>query len=494
MRLVVGVDSSTQSCKVEIRELVGGKLISTGVAPHEPTFPPKSEQDPDHWWNAFLIAFNNATSNAAVDKNSIEAIAVTAQCHGMVTLDDELRVIRPAKLWNDTQSASQSQDLVDTYGNDYWINNIGSLLGPSFTLTKVLWLKENELENFNRLKKICLPHDFLTARLSNRLVTDRAGATCTGYYSIQDGQWLYEVLNNIDNSKDWTTALPTVLGPEEKASEISPVVAKELGVNNQVVIGPGTGDQMASCIGLGTREGDFVFSIGTSAVIFTVSSKPVFDLTGIVNGMADASGKYMPVMVGLNGTKVTDWAAKLMKCSVDELGELALSADIDENSAVMAAFFDGERTPNLPYATGTIAGLNSLTDQNKFARCIFDGVLLPLVKNYKFLKNLVQKSDGRIILTGGASKSKAYRQILADLLQKDVYLLDVEESSARGACTQAAAVANRSTVTQIIEEWQPKVVQVVSPRKNLDLTDYFQRYDDVAGWRGLDRKKEKVGK
>lgn len=494
MSLVVGVDSSTQSCKVEIRERSTGKLISTGVSSHEPTFPPKSEQDPDHWWSAFLSSFQEATSKENIDKKSIEAIAVTAQCHGMVTLDESLNVIRPAKLWNDTQSATQSQDLVEKYGREYWINKVGSLIGPSFTLTKILWLKENEPENFTKTKKFCLPHDYLTAKLCNRIVTDRAGATCTGYYSIKDSKWIYEILENIDGTKDWTNALPEVLGPQTEAAKISEKVANDLGLNKDVVVGPGTGDQMASCIGLGTREGDFVFSIGTSAVIFTVSSEPVFDLTGIVNGMADSSGNYMPVMVSLNGTKVTDWAAKIMNCSVNDLGELALSAEIDEHSAVMAAFFDGERTPNLPYATGTIAGLNSLIDRNKFARCIFDGVLLPLVKNYKFLKNLVKKSDGRIILTGGASKSKAYRQILADLLQKDVYVLDVEESSARGACIQAAAVSSNSSVTQIVEQWQPQVVQIVSPRKELDLTNYFQRYDECASWRGLDRTKEKVGK
>lgn len=488
MKLVVGVDSSTQSCKVEIREQETGKLLSTGVAPHEPTFPPKSEQNPDLWWEAFGLAFEKATANPVVDKSLITAIAVTAQCHGMVTLDDDLQVVRPAKLWNDTQSAGQSTDLVEQYGRNYWINQVGSLISSSFTVTKVLWLKENEPENFARVAKICLPHDFLTLRLSGRLVTDRAGATCTGYYSIKDGHWIYDVLKDIDDTKDWSTALPEVLGPETIASTISPNVAEDLGLRGDVVVGPGTGDAMAAGIGLGIREGDFVISIGTSGVVFTVSSKPVYDLTGMVNSTADARGKFMPVMVSLNGTKITDWAAKIMNCSLEELGELALSAEIDDESAVMAAFFDGERSPNLPYATGVIAGLTSATDRSKFARCMFDGVLLALVKNYKFLTTLVEKSDGRIILTGGGSKSTAYPQILADLLQKDVFILDVEESSARGACVQAAAVGSKTTVSDVIEQWQPDVVKQVSPRKALDLTDYLQKYDVVADWREMDRK------
>jgi len=487
MKLVVGVDSSTQSCKVEIREQESGRLISAGVSPHEPTFPPKSEQNPEQWWQAFLLAFEKATASQSVDKSLIDAIAVTAQCHGMVTLDDELNVVRPAKLWNDTQSAPQSNDLVEKYGRDYWIKEVGSLISSSFTVTKIAWLKENEPENLKKVKKICLPHDFLTLRLSDRLVTDRAGATCTGYYSIKDGQWIYQILSDIDNTKDWTTALPEVLGPETMAAKISQSVAQELGLNSGVDIGPGTGDQMAAGIGLGIREGDFVFSIGTSAVVFTVSTKPVHDLTGMINTIADASGRFMPEMVSLNGTKITDWAAKIMDCSLEELGELALSAQIDEDSAVMAAFFDGERAPDLPYATGIIAGLNSMTDRNRFARCIFDGVLLPLVRNYKLLTAVVEKSGGRMILTGGASKSTAYQQILSDLLQQDVYILDVDESSARGACVQAAAVASKTTVRQIIEQWQPNVVKIVSPRNKLDLTDYFEKYEACATWRGMDR-------
>lgn len=492
MQLVVGVDSSTQSCKVEIREALSGKLISFGVSPHETTFPPQSEQDPEMWWRSFQVAFDDASSSPAVDKSLIAAISVAAQCHGMVTLDEYLNVIRPAKLWNDTQSASQSDDLLSRYGREYFINQVGSLIGPSFTVTKIAWLKENEPENFQKMKKVCLPHDFITARLSNRLVTDRAGASCTGYFSVKEGEWIFEILDGIDNGKDWPNILPEVLDLEEVKLQIASKVANELGLKNDVLVGPGTGDQMASSLGLGAREGDFVFSIGTSSVVFTVSNDLRIDKSGVANLMADSSGKYLAITVGLNGTKVTDWAAEIMNCSLEEIGNLALAADIDDLSPVMSAYFDGERTPNLPYATGTIAGLNSMTGRSGFARSIFDGVLLPLVKNYQFLENLVKKPQGRIILTGGASKSLAYRQILADLLQREVLVLDVNESSARGACIQAAAISLGKKVSQVVEEWQPEVVQVVSPRKTLDLQNYFNRYKECSAWRGLDRDPERA--
>lgn len=487
MKLVVGVDSSTQSCKVEIRDLSSGALVSFGSAPHPATFPPKSEQDPEQWWDAFRVALHQAIGGGYVDAESIVSVAVAAQCHGMVTLDGDMQLVRPAKLWNDTESSSQSDQLVASYGREYWISEVGSLISSAFTITKLAWLKENEPDRFSEVEKVCLPHDFLTWRLSNRLVTDRAGATCTGYYSLKQDRWLYELLQRIDETKNWSDALPEVLGPETAASNIVKSVAAEFELNENVTVGPGTGDQMAAGIGLGIREGDFVFSIGTSAVVFTVSSAPVYDPSGLVNTTADARGMYMPEIVGLNGTKITDWAAKIMNCSLEELGELALDAEIDNDSPVAATFFDGERAPNLPFATGTIAGLNARTDRARFARSIFDGVLLPLVQNHQLLKKLVKKSNGRIILTGGASRSRAYQQILADLLQRDVYVLDVDESVARGACVQAAAISRKVTVREVIELWQPGVLRVTSPRQKSDFTHYLSRYEVCARWRGLDR-------
>lgn len=487
MQVVAGIDSSTQSCKVELRDLESGELIGTSSAPHPATYPPKSEQDPQAWWSAFVDAFEKVCDESRVNKDEIVGIAVAAQCHGLVILDAVNHPVRPAKLWNDTESATQSSNLVKQYSIEYWINTIGSTLGPSFTITKIAWLKENEPENFARAKFFCLPHDYLTLRLSGHLVTDRAGATCTGYYSINNASWDFSVLKTLDPLRDWESSLPKIREPEAAAGVISREVAECLGLNLDVIVGAGTGDQMASSLGLGVEVGDFVFAIGTSGVVFTITNDEVADIEGLVNGIADASGRYLPIMVNLNGTKITDWAKSILGCSHEDLAEMALSIDSTENPLTLSAYFDGERTPNLPFATGTLGGITHQSTREHFARTSFDGVLIPLINNFNYLSELVGIKAKKIILTGGAAKNKAYGQLLADMVGREIYLLDVDESSARGACVQAAAVASKRRVSDVLKDWKPKVKTIYYPRVDRDYSEYFKRQTACATWRGLDR-------
>lgn len=491
MQVVAGIDSSTQSCKVELRYLESGELIGTSSSPHPATFPPKSEQDPQVWWLAFVDAFEKVCDESKINKNQIVGIAVSAQCHGLVSLDASNHPVRPAKLWNDTESASQSSDLVNQYSINYWIDTVGSKLGPSFTITKLAWLKENEPENFAKAKFFCLPHDYLTLRLSGHLVTDRAGATCTGYYSINNTSWDFSVLKTLDSLRDWNLSLPKIREADAAAGVILGEVAVDLGLNFDVIVGAGTGDQMASSLGLGVEVGDFVFAIGTSGVVFTIAENKVKDIEGLVNGIADASGRYLPIMVNLNGTKITDWAKTILDCSHEDLADMALSVDSTENPLSLSAYFDGERTPNLPFATGTLGGISHQSTREHFARTSFDGVLIPLIHNFCYLSELVGIKAKKIILTGGAARNKAYGQLLADMIGSEICLLDVDESSARGACVQAAAVVSKRPVSEVLKDWKPKVTKIYYPRVDRDYSEYFKRQTICATWRGLDRIKQK---
>lgn len=487
-KLVVGIDSSTQSCKVEIRELETGKLIATSTESHPATFPPKSEQNPEIWWQSLKSAFAKAQKSHNFDKKNIVSIGVTAQCHGLVVLDKNSNVIRPAKLWNDTESSLQSDFLLNKYGKKYWIESTGSMIGPSFTITKLLWLYENEKENFLKIKKVILPHDYLVWKLSNRFVTDRAGASCTGYYSIKDGKWDLEVLQQVAKNFDWQLVLPEILSPNEKSGFISHDAAEELGLKKDVVIAAGTGDQMASALGLGIGQGDYVISLGTSICVFSVASNLVLDLNGLVNCVCDSNGKFLPIIVSLNGTKVTNLFSKIMNRSLEELSNLALDFNPAEPKLYFSALIDGERSPNLPNATGTLAGITSETTINGMARAAFDGVLTPVIKNYKYLQSLTRNPMKRLIVTGGGAKSYAYKQILADLAQQEITQLDVEESAARGACIQAASATGHITVDEILKLWALDVVDLIKPRYQAGLTEYFSAFDICSGWRGLDRK------
>src|SRR5579862_2205109 len=274
MAIVAGIDSSTQSCTIELRDADTGALLGQGSAPHPLTNPPVSEQDPEIWWAALALALRHACTSANIQPVSIDSVSVDAQCHGMVTLGTEDDVVRPAKLWNDTESARQAERLVHERGGEFWVQNVGAVLGPAYTITKLAWLAEVEPDNFRRVKTVLLPHDYLTWRLCGTFATDRADASGTGYFSPRSGRWLPELLALVSPSGGWSAALPYICAPIESPGWATSTAVRELGLRRNTVVGPGSGDQFASALGLGIRQGDVVVGLGTSGVVFTVSPRP----------------------------------------------------------------------------------------------------------------------------------------------------------------------------------------------------------------------------
>ena len=493
--VVAGVDSSTQSCKVELRDLDGGRLLGAGSAPHPPAFAPCSEQWPSDWWNAFEVALDAAVTAAGVARTDVSAISVAAQCHGLVALDADGAVIRPAKLWNDTTSAPQLARLRQQIGAEAWVKSVGSLPTAAFTLGKLAWFAQHEPAGFARLARICLPHDWLTLRLSGRHVTDRSEASGTGYWSAAQHRYLDEYLDLVDSGRDWMPMLPEVLGPQEAAGLITADVAAALGLRRDVVIGPGGGDQHAAALGLAVEPGDVVYTIATSGVVFTTAQDPVFDLSGIVDGVADCAGGYLPLVSTLNAARVTDWAGRILGVDHRELARLALAAD-PLRSPVLAAFLDGERKPDRPAASGLMAGLTSATTREELARAAHDGVLLGLVRGETLMNGAGIATSGRVLVTGGGARSVAYRQILADLTGREVVIADpadADEATARGAAVQAAAVATGTGVREMRRAWAPRTEVVAAPRPGTDelREQLMERYLAVADWTGYDGRAQR---
>ncbi|WP_453985849.1 xylulokinase [Brevibacterium casei] len=490
MPVVVGVDSSTQSCKVELRDLHSGALLGADSAPHPPAFAPCSEQDPAAWWRALETALSAAIADSPVVHDDIAAISVAAQCHGLVALDASDEVIRPAKLWNDTQSAPQLDRLRESIGTEEWIRTVGSLPTAAFTLSKLAWFAETEPENFSRLRRICLPHDWLTLRLTGRHVTDRSEASGTGYWSAAQNRYLPEYLRLIDENRDWETMLPEVLQPEEPAGPITAEAAEALGLRPDVLVGAGGGDQHAAALGLAVEPGDIVYTIATSGVVFTSSAEPVFDTSGLVDGVADCACGYLPLVSTLNAARVTDWAAMILGVGHEQLSHMALEAD-PLRSPVLASFLDGERKPNRPAARGTLAGLTAGTSREEFALAAFNGVLLGLIRGEFNMNSAGIDTSGRVIITGGGARSRAYRQILADLTGRPVTVADssdADEATARGAAVQAAAVLTRTPVHELRRAWAPRTETVAVPRRgSAELREQLlSRYLTVAEWDGFD--------
>ena len=467
MSIVAGVDSSTQSCTVELRDAESGELRGTGRAPHPVTFPPVSEQHPDDWWSAFESALGRAVEDAGVSAREIVAISVAAQCHGLVLLGSNGRPLRRAKLWNDTESAPQAKQMLEEWGGSAWADAIGSVPTAAFTITKLAWIADNEPYLLDMVSKILVPHDYLTYRLAGRVVTDRSDASGTGYYAAHQGRWRVDLLDEfVARGLDWAALLPEVLGPNELAGRILPEIAASLGLRSDVIVGPGAGDQHAGALGVGVQEGDVVYSLGTSGVVFTESDSPVFDHRGDVDGVADAAGGYLPLACTLNSTKVTDSVARWLGVSLDELATLALEAPDNDNRPVFLAYLDGERTPNRPDATGLLGGLTTATTRGELARASFEGVLFGIVSGHDAIRAAGAPADGSVTVVGGGAKSLAYRQFLADILQTPVLTKDLSEATARGACIQAAAVLAAGDVTEVRDAWAPATTTSTQPRED----------------------------
>lgn len=431
MTVVVGVDSSTSACKVEVRDADTGALVSSGRAAHPPATPPRSEQDPAAWW----AAFEAACAEAGVDQPA--AIAVAGQQHGLVALDDAGKVLRPAKLWNDTESAPDAEALVDRLGAEAWADACGSVPVASFTITKLAWLGRCEPETFARIARVLLPHDWLTHRLTGDHTTDRGDASGTGWWSPAEERYRADLLELVGAEEAW---LPRVLGPTEPAGEWQ-----------GAVVAPGTGDNMAAALGLGLCPGDLALSFGTSGTAYAVSDAPAADPTGTVAGFADATGRYLPLVCTLNATRVTDAVARLLGVDHDGFDDLALAAPAGADGVTVVPHFDGERTPNLPDATGTITGLRPDVTPALLARATVEGVVANLLAGAEALG----VDARRVLLIGGGARSRAYREVVAERSGLPVVVPDEQELVARGAALQAAAVLHGRSLDDTMEAWTP---------------------------------------
>jgi xylulokinase len=423
-QLIAGVDSSTQSVKVVIRDAHTGELVREGRAAH----PDGTEVDPAHWLTAIHSAFTQAGG-----LDDVEAISIAGQQHGMVALDSDGEVIRPALLWNDTRSAKEADDLNREVGGDVEIaRKVGSKLVASFTASKVRWMADHEPHNASRIASIALPHDWLSWQLQggkdlSKLFTDRSDASGTGYFDPSTSHYREDIVR-LALRHDQELRLPTVIEP-----------AKFGGTTlSGTPIAAGAGDNAGAALGLQAQPGDVIVSLGTSGTAFAVSDTPTHDPSGAVAGFADATGRYLPLVCTLNAARILDAACRILGKTHDEVGQLALAAQPGAHGLTLLPYFEGERTPNRPKATGVFAGMNlSNSNQEDIARAMVEGMLAGLADA---VDSLVALGVGvnRILLIGGAAKNPAVPVIASALFGREVLVPPAGEYVANGAAKQAA--------------------------------------------------------
>ncbi len=427
MTLVLGVDSSTQSCKVVVVDADSGAIVREGRAAH----PAGTAVDPEAWWSALQAAIA-----AAGGLDDVVAWAIGGQQHGMVALDAEGRVVRDALLWNDTRSADAAADLIAEFGAEALAQRSGLVPVASFTITKLRWLRDHEPENAARVAAVALPHDWLTWRLRGfgpqhpvleELVTDRSDASGTGYWNPETGGYDRELLIE---ALGHDAILPRVLGPDEFVLDA-----------DGRRVGGGAGDNAGAALGLGAGPGDVVVSIGTSGTVFAVSDTRTIDPTGTVAGFADCTGRFLPLVATLNAARVLDAISGLLGVDHAELSRLALAAAPGARGLTLVPYFEGERTPNLPDATASLTGMTlASTTRENLARAAVEGMLSGLAAGLDALRGLGVPLE-RALLIGGGAQSEAVRAIAPDVLGVPVVVPEPGEYVALGAAAQASAVA-----------------------------------------------------
>jgi len=495
--LVAGVDSSTQSCKVVIRDLVKGTLVRSGRAAH----PEGTEVDPGAWWDALLAAIDMCGG-----LEDVAAVSVAGQQHGMVVLDTEGRVIRQALLWNDGRSAQAALDLIAEVGAEEYARRTGVVPVASFTATKLRWLRDAEPENAARVAAVALPHDWLTWRLRGygpagqsplgpvleELTTDRSEASGTAYWNPATGDY---DLDLFERALGHPAILPRVLGRSEVAGTTAALPRRpddagvigaladattnraaamtfgHLRVPAGLVVGPGAGDNAGAALGLGAGAGDVVVSIGTSGTVYAVTARPAMDPSGTVAGFADASGRFLPLVATLNAARVLGSIAELLGVDHDGLARLALKAQPGSAGVVLVPYFEGERTPNLPSATASFHGLTiASSTRPNIARAAVEGMLCGLAAGLDAVR-AVGVNEQRIILIGGAAQNVAVTTIAAQVFDAPVVVPAPGEYVADGAAAQAAwALTGERPL------WPLQMVAAPAPDHRQVIREQYARY------------------
>ncbi|WBP84736.1 xylulokinase [Kitasatospora cathayae] len=445
-RVVIGFDSSTQSTKALAVDLDTGTVLGRGRAPHSVSTGAGRESDPEQWWRAL------GEAAAATDwADRAAAVSIAGQQHGLVTLDAAGAPVRPALLWNDVRSAPQAAELKAAIGATELARRTGSVPTAAFTAPKWAWLRAHEPAAAERAAAVRLPHDFLTERLTGEPVTDRGDASGTGWWG-PDG-YDQDVLARIGLDP---ALLPEVLPPGAPAGAVRPGTPLREGTP----VATGTGDNMAAALGLGLLPGQPVLSLGTSGTVYAVGRSRPADPTGTVAGFADALGGWLPLACTLNCTLAVDRFAALLGRGRDEVEE--------GGTAVVLPYLDGERTPDLPDASGLVHGLRHDTTPGQLLQAAYDGAahaLLAALDGVLRAGGADPAGDGPLLLIGGGARGRAWQQTVLRLSGRAVQVPDARELVALGAAAQAAALLTGEPADAVARRWRTARGPVLDPVK-----------------------------
>ncbi|UFH50943.1 xylulokinase [Pseudomonas sp. KNUC1026] len=453
--MYLGIDCGTQGTKALLLDAAGGRVLGVGSAAHEMISGPhgRREQDPAQWRRALTEAVAQALAAAGVDGQRVQALSVSGQQHGLVMLDADGQVLRPAKLWCDTESTSQNTRLLEWLGGPQGsLERLGLVIAPGYTVSKLLWSREHAPEAFARARHILLPHDYLNFWLTGEHCAEYGDASGTGYFNIRTRTWDLALLRHISPDGQLESALPRLLQADEAVGRLRPEVARELGLNPAALVASGGGDNMMGAIGTGNiQPGHITMSLGSSGTVYAYSAAPLVSEEGAVAAFCSSSGGWLPLICTMNLTNTTGLVRDLLQLNQHAFDQHLRTSPIGAEGVLMLPFFNGERVPALPDATASLHGLTSNNfNAANLCRAAVEGTTFGLRYGLDLLRASGLPSHS-IRLIGGGSKNSLWRQMVADIMATPVMCTEEPEAAALGAAIQAAWCAEGGGQARLAE-------------------------------------------
>ena len=468
MDYYVGIDLGTSSVKVLLLS-EEGQTVSSVTREYPLYFPHSgwSEQNPEDWYNQTIDALKELLKD--IDSNSVRSFSFSGQMHGLVMLDENDNIIRPALLWNDSRSQAQTDNL--NLDKDFLLDNTANIAFAGFTLPKLLWVKENEPENFKKISKIMLPKDYVAYRLSGSLCTDVSDASGTLYFDVKERCWSKDILSEFGIDEN---TLPKVLESDECAGTLKSEIADDLGLGEVKII-IGAGDNAAAAIGTGTvKDGDCNISLGTSGTIFTVSDKFSLDRDSAIHSFCSASRNYHQMACMLSAAVCCNWwVEKVLRDGYDSV--LNKESSLGENEVMFLPYLMGERSPlNDTKVRGMFYGMSLDTDKDDMSLAVLEGVAFALRHNIDIIRNMginIEKSN----ICGGGTKNKLWLKIIANVLGIELNIPANQEGASLGAALLAAKGVLSSAEYEKLEKKVYAIAETVKPEAALT-EKYEEKY------------------
>jgi len=455
MKTVVGIDLGTQSLKVvfydySAREIIASESAALDLYQNDSG----TAEQHAHWWlNALTEVMSKIDAGI---RHSAVAVGVSGQQHGFVPLGKTGEVLAPVKLWCDTSTVAECDEIMTAYGGaQKCLDEVGNLIAPGFTASKIRWFAKEGGALYDQLDCILLPHDYLNYILTGERCMEAGDASGTGLLNIRDRSWSTDMLSAVDPDRDLSGDLPPLRTEAGIIGHITADAASKTGLPEGIPVSTGGGDNMMGAIGTGNvSPGKITMSLGTSGTVYAYSDQPVIDPRGEIAAFCSSTGGWLPLLCTMNCTVATELMRGLQNADIEEFENQVSRAPRGADGVITLPFFNGERTPNLPRAKGCIVGLDSQnTRPENLLRSAMEGATFALRYGVDRLRNLgIEASE--ICLTGGGAGSMTWRQVVSDVCNAPVTILEQDEGASLGAALQALSMlegADESDLQQLVD-------------------------------------------